>query len=87
LIGRSANPGRTAAKKSRTGSFHLRQLSTTEKIAATFGPGCGLPMHISASITGSTSTVVKTAPSGHYFRSMTLEESNTMKVFGVQSGS
>ena len=25
-------------------SFNLRQFSTTERIAATFGPGCGLPM-------------------------------------------
>jgi hypothetical protein len=24
--------------------FNLRQLSTTERIAATFGPACGLPM-------------------------------------------
>src|ERR1019366_3746076 len=27
-----------------TGSFKRRQLSTTERIAATFGPACGLPM-------------------------------------------
>ena len=31
-------------KYSRTGTFSLRQLSTTERIAATFGPACGLPM-------------------------------------------
>jgi hypothetical protein len=37
-------PGRSADKYSRTGSFNLRQLSTTERIAATFGPACGLPM-------------------------------------------
>jgi hypothetical protein len=30
----------------RTGTFNLRQLSTTERIAATFGPACGLPMCI-----------------------------------------
>ena len=35
-----AKPGRTAAKESRTGSFNLRQLSTTERIAATLGPAC-----------------------------------------------
>jgi hypothetical protein len=45
-IGRSANPERTSAKQPRTGSFNLRQLSTTERIAATLGPACGLPMYI-----------------------------------------
>src|ERR1022692_2775805 len=45
-IGRLASPGRSADKYSRTGSFNLRQLSTTEIIAATFGPACGLPMWI-----------------------------------------
>jgi hypothetical protein len=29
-----------------TGSFNLRQLSTTERIAAIFGPACGLPTWI-----------------------------------------
>jgi hypothetical protein len=45
-IGRSASPGRIVAKKSRSGSFNLRQLSTTERIAATLGPACGFPMCI-----------------------------------------
>src|SRR5258708_902386 len=39
-------PGETAEKYSRTGSFNLRQLSTTERIAATFGSASGLPMCI-----------------------------------------
>ena len=39
-------PGSTAARYSRTGIFLRRQLSMTEKIAATLGPACGLPMCI-----------------------------------------
>jgi hypothetical protein len=43
-IGRPASPWRIAEKWSRTGTFRLRQLSTTERIAVTFGPACRLPM-------------------------------------------
>jgi len=45
-IGRSASPGRTEARYSRTGIFNLRQLSTIERIAAIFGPACALPIWI-----------------------------------------
>src|SRR5260370_19107361 len=44
--GRSASPGRIAARYLRTESFSRRQLSTTERIAATLGPACGLPTWI-----------------------------------------
>jgi hypothetical protein len=39
-----ASPFCTPFKYSRTGTFSLRQVSTTDRIAATFGPACGLPM-------------------------------------------
>src|SRR5260370_10901530 len=45
-MGVSARPGRTAAKYSRTGMFIRRQVSTTERMAATLGPACSLPMWI-----------------------------------------
>jgi hypothetical protein len=45
-IGRSAIPGRIAEKWLHTGTFSLRQLSTTDRIAATFGPASGQPMCI-----------------------------------------
>ena len=45
-MGVSVRPGRTAAKYSRTGMFLRRQVSTTERMAATLGPACWLPMWI-----------------------------------------
>ena len=44
--GKSAKPGNTADRYSRIGIFRRRQLSTTDKIAATFGPACWLPKEI-----------------------------------------
>jgi hypothetical protein len=41
-----AKPGRTDARYSRTGILRRRQLSSTERIAATFGPACSLPTWI-----------------------------------------
>jgi hypothetical protein len=43
VIGKSANPGRTEPKYSRTGISSHRQVSTTEMIAATRGPASLLP--------------------------------------------
>ena|SRR5215469_1554814 len=43
-IERFERPGRTVPKYSRILILSLRQLSTTDKIAAIFGPACGLPM-------------------------------------------
>jgi hypothetical protein len=40
----SASPSRISFRKSRTGILSLRQLSTTERIAATRGPACWLPI-------------------------------------------
>jgi hypothetical protein len=40
---RRFNPGKTAARHSLTGTSSRRQDSTTERIAATFGPACALP--------------------------------------------
>src|SRR5712691_8442528 len=40
---RRFNPGRTAVRYSFTGAPSRRQDSTTERIAATFGPACTLP--------------------------------------------
>ena len=42
-MGRSASPGRTAARWLCAETFSHRQLSTIERIAATLGPVCGLP--------------------------------------------
>ena len=42
----SASPGKTAARYSRIGIPIRRQLSTTDKMAATFGPACRLPTWI-----------------------------------------
>jgi hypothetical protein len=42
----SAKPGRMSARYSRTRIFSRRQLSTTDRIAATFGPACWLPTWI-----------------------------------------
>ena len=42
----SARPGRTLARYSRIGIFSRRQLSTMDRMAATFGPACWLPMWI-----------------------------------------
>ena len=42
----SARPGRTEAKYFRIGIFSRRQLSTMDRIAATFGPACWLPTWI-----------------------------------------
>ena len=38
--------GENRGQIARTEIFNRRQLSTTERIAATFGPACGLPMCI-----------------------------------------
>src|SRR5216683_6941559 len=46
MNGVSARPGRTAAKYSRTGMLIRRQVSTTERMAATLGPACWLPIWI-----------------------------------------
>ena len=43
-IGRSFNPGSTEARYSFTGTRKRRHDSTTDKIAATLGPACTLPM-------------------------------------------
>jgi hypothetical protein len=37
-------PGKMLERYVRAGILSLRQLSTTERIAAIFGPACGLPM-------------------------------------------
>src|ERR1017187_5085672 len=42
----SARPGRTAAKYFRIGIFSRRQVSTMDRMAATFGPACWLPTWI-----------------------------------------
>ena len=42
----SAKPGRTPARYSRIGTFSRRQLSTMDRMAATFGPACWLPTWI-----------------------------------------
>ena len=42
----SAKPGRTPARYSRIGTFSRRQLSTMDRMAATFGPACRLPTWI-----------------------------------------
>src|SRR5687767_12132502 len=44
--GRFARPGSTETRYSRIGSFRRRQVSTTERMAATFGPACSLPTWI-----------------------------------------
>jgi hypothetical protein len=41
-----AKPGDNCGKVVAHRDFSLRQLSTTERIAATLGPACGLPMWI-----------------------------------------
>ena len=39
-----AKPGRTVPRYLRTGMSSRRQVSNTDRMAATFGPACGLPM-------------------------------------------
>ena len=51
----SAKPGNTAPRYSRTGIFKRRQLSTMDRMAATFGPACGLPTWISSFVYGNIS--------------------------------
>src|SRR5665213_1091640 len=45
-MGTLARPGNTEPRYSRTGSFIRRQLSMTDRMAATFGPACSLPRWI-----------------------------------------
>ena len=45
-VGVLAKPGSTADRYSRTGIVSRRQVSMMERIAATFGPACGLPTWI-----------------------------------------
>ncbi len=46
LDGQIGDSGQDVAKYGRTGTFSLRQLSMTERMAATRGPACGLPIWI-----------------------------------------
>jgi hypothetical protein len=65
-------PSSTADRHSRTGRLIRRQVSTIEKIAATFGPACGLPRWIQflgptamvgwSSLSGSYSTLIPVSP-------------------------